>query len=508
MGDDMDSETRAAVIRKAYRRGDPLDTITSAHSVDAGDIFDAIADEPSDELARARSVGSRAVKAMRALWNNVAMITRLDDAGIPLLDTPKVIGALGNDIDVDVSVAILRFLGIPDEALEEPGPERLSDRLSLLYVVGKHHAIEPDYQLALAKMPLDAVAAFREFVKPEITYTRLAEILAVAETTALAIRAKRIATLTYSEYDEMALQVSRRLGRISRDENDPWPVPVATMAHRFGGGSWEAALKVLRLRIDRSEDRFGSDACLRALDDFVGYCFDHELSYDEQMYDQWVFFQTCILLERPSAAEVLAYFGTWDDGLKMIMGYEEDPEAAFANDHVYLWGFPSGFEDMTAQMNQDFTERRAEKWRRTGELISDLLERMPWNSFLRVEYASVEGNGTSPYAQATPSADGVWCEVVSEEFLPATVWPIDREFLASNHWSEPDADFPNWWKSQVSARDAGHQIVSALRHGRKCADVKEFRWSTGEFPPGPGPDGGVTLDDALNGAVQTLRNAS
>ena len=83
MGDDMDSETRAAVIRKAYRRGDPLDTITSAHSVDAGDIFDAIADEPSDELARARSVGSRAVKAMRALWNNVAMITRLDDAGIP-----------------------------------------------------------------------------------------------------------------------------------------------------------------------------------------------------------------------------------------------------------------------------------------------------------------------------------------------------------------------------------------------------------------------------------------
>ena len=102
--------------------------------------------------------------------------------------------------------------------------------MSLLYVVGKHHGIEPDYQLALAKMPLDAVAAFREFVKPEITYTRLAEILAVAETTALAIRAKSIATLTYSEYEEMAQQISRRLGRISRDGNDPWPVPVATLA--------------------------------------------------------------------------------------------------------------------------------------------------------------------------------------------------------------------------------------------------------------------------------------
>ena len=108
------------MIREAYRRGDPLETITSAQSVDAGDIFDAIADEPSDELARARSVGSRAVKAMSALWNNVEMVSRLDDAGIPLLDTPKVIGALGNDIDVDVAVAILQFLGIPDEAPAEP----------------------------------------------------------------------------------------------------------------------------------------------------------------------------------------------------------------------------------------------------------------------------------------------------------------------------------------------------------------------------------------------------
>ena len=91
-----------------------------------------------------------------------------------------------------------------------------------------------------------------------------------------------------------------------------------------------------------------------------------------------------------------------------------------------------------------------EDWRRAGVLISDLLAQMPWNSFLRVEYASAEGNGTNPYAQATTSADGVWCEVVSEEFLPAAVWPIDRKFLIDHDWSDPDASFPNWWKSQVS----------------------------------------------------------
>ncbi|BCW57842.1 hypothetical protein [Arthrobacter sp. StoSoilB20] len=506
MGDDKDSETRAAVIREAYRRGDPLETITSAHSVDAGDIFDAIADKPSDELARARSVGSRAVKSMSALWNNVEMVSRLDDAGIPLLDTPKVIGALGNDIDVDVAVAILKFLGIPDEAPAEPAPKLLSDRLSLLYVVGKHHGIEPDYQLALAKMPLDAVAAFRELVKPEVTYTRLAEILAVAETTALAIHAKSIATLTYSEYDEMAQQISRRLGRVSRDEKDPWPVPIASLVSRYGGGSWQGALDTIRLNVGTPEGRFGTKEHQDALDSFLDECELCGYAMSEESYDLWGFSQAGMLIERPSANEIMRHFGvSWDELIDQVFGSELTEMSATPLQSKFLL---RALRDEHAIDADGDGEPIDHDWHRAGVLISDLLAQMPWNSFLRVEYAGTRTNGANPYAQATPSADGVWCEVVSEEFLPATDWPIDREFLASNDWSEPDADFPNWWKSQVSPRDAGHQIVSALRYGRKCVDVTEFRWSTGEFPPGPGPDGGVTLDDALNGAVQTLRNAS
>lgn len=506
MGDEMGSETRAAVIREAYRRGDPLETITSAHSVIAGDIFDAIADRPSNELARARSVGSRAVKAMSALWNNVEMVTRLDDAGIPLLDTPKVIGALGNDIDVDVAVAILHFVGIPDEAPEEPAPKLLSDRLSLLYVVGKYHGIEPDYQLALAKMPLDAVAAFREFTKPDITYTRLAEILAVAETTALAIRAKTIATLTYSEYDDMAQQISRRLGRVSRDENDPWPVPVATLVNRHGGGSWQGAMDTIRLKVGTPEGRFGTNEHQDALDSFLDECELCGYAMSEESYDLWGFSQAGMLIERPSASEIVRHFGvSWDELMDQVFGSEVTEIPVTPVQSKFLLKALSNEHGIDADGEGEPAD---DDWHRAGVLISDLLAQMPWNSFLRVEYAGTRTNGANPYAQATPSADGVWCEVVSEEFLPATDWPIDREFLASNDWSEPDADFPNWWKSQVSPRDAGHQIVSALRYGRKCADVTEFCWSTGEFPPGPGPDGGVTLDDALNGAVQTLRNAS
>ena len=319
----LGAETPDAMIREAYRRGDPLKTMTSAHRVDAGSIFDVVADEPRGELERARSVRRRATQALGALWTNVDMVTRLDDSGIALSDTPKVVGALGSDIDVEVAVAMLHFLGIPDEAPELPGPKRLSDKLSLLYVLGKHQGIEPDYQLALAKMPLDAVAAFREFVKPEITYTRLAEILAVAETTALAIRAKTITTITYSEYNEGAEQISRRLGRISSDESDPWPVPVATLVNRYGGGNWHGAVDTIGLKVGTPEGRFGTQEHQDAIDSFLDECEMCGYSMNEETYDFWVFSQAGMLMERPSAVEIIRHFGvSWDELIDQIFGGE------------------------------------------------------------------------------------------------------------------------------------------------------------------------------------------
>lgn len=498
------AEASGSAILEAYRRGDPLAVIASAHGLDASGIFDHIA-ELKDDIARSRAVWQRAALTMRSIWANIDMITRLDYSGIALSDTPKVVAALGNEIDVDVAVAMMHFLGIPEEDPELP-LLRSTDRLSLLYVLGKHHGIEPDYQLALAKMPLDTLAAFRQFVKPNTTYTRLSEILAVSETTALAIRAKTIKSLSYSEYDKAVGQISRRFGRVSFDESDPWPVPTATLVDRYGGGSWQKALDTVGLEVCSSEDLFGVTEHQDSLDAFIDECEMCGYSMNVETYDLWVYAQAGMRIERPAAGDIIRHFGvTWDQLIELCVGSDVT--------EVQMQPAQSRLLEQARREERELDvegdrQEGVDDWHRTGNLVSELLARMPWNSFLRLEYDIGNNTPNRPYAQATPSADGVWCEVVSEEFLPAADWPMARQFLADDGWSGPDSDFPNWWKSQVSPADAGHQIITALRHGRQCTDVTKFRWSTGEFPPGPAPDGGVTLDEALNGAVQTLRNAS
>lgn len=137
-----------------------------------------------------------------------------------------------------------------------------------------------------------------------------------------------------------------------------------------------------------------------------------------------------------------------------------------------------------------------------------LNQRGHFGSFLSIQYADDAAEGLSPYAQAVPGADGVWFEIVSEKYLPADKWPIDAGYLNENRWSAPDNDFPNGYKDGIPHVEAGHQILEGLRYGRGCYDASKLQWHTGDFPSGPGPDVGVTLDDALNGIVQTLANAA
>ncbi len=167
---------------------------------------------------------------------------RLNDSGIDRPSIPTVLKALGTEIDIDIAVELLHIPGIPwDRAEPNLPPRRLVDKLSLLYIAGRHHGVEPDYQLALGKMSLTAVAELRDLLHPNLPFRRLAEILAVIETTALAIRAREIQTLTYSDYDAMAKQVTRQLGKISRDSSEPWPVPGPELRRRYGHGFWEDA---------------------------------------------------------------------------------------------------------------------------------------------------------------------------------------------------------------------------------------------------------------------------
>lgn len=493
------SGNRDSRVLEAYRKGDPLRTIAleKGTTVEAicSTIVGGFAEEA--ELARSRSVRRRSRRTIEEIWANEEMVSLLDDAMIDPADIPKILAALGIEIDVETAVELLDGLRTPwtrPEDEEDLPPRRLGDKLSLLYIAGKHHGIEPDYQLALGKMSLATVSGLRELLHPNVPYRRLAEILAVIENAALAIRAKKITTLAYSDYDKAFQEISRQLGSIAKNRTDPWPVPAGTLVHRYGHGFWEVALNTAGLRLQSAEARFAEYDYLQALDDFTEECITANFPMDIGNYDRFVIAQAAMRSDCPSAAEVVRHYGSWEAALDTILPPEPDVEL---------------IDDVQSQ-DRDIAPREAvdDEWHEAGTLISDLLGRMPWNSFLRVEYHADGEMRTSPYAQATPSADGVWCEIVSEQYLPAVEWPIDHGFLQENGWSAPDEEVPNWLKMRVPQGDAGHEIVKGLRHGRQCRDPQKLRWSTGEFPAGPSPDGGVTLDDALAGVVQTLRNAS
>lgn len=99
---------------------------------------------------------------------------------------------------------------------------------------------------------------------------------------------------------------------------------------------------------------------------------------------------------------------------------------------------------------------------------------MPWNSFLSINYGNQCDGSRRPYAQASPSTDGVWCEIVAEEFLPPDHWPIDTDYLVSNGWSAPDEEVPNWHMC-VPPFEAGHKLLEGLKHGRLCRDPQKVR---------------------------------
>lgn len=503
-------EAASVDIRDLYRRGDPLRFIAAAKdcSTEGVSVLALTQADIKDELERSRAVRRRCLATNEALSANEDMIERLHASGLDRDEIPKVLNALGISMDVQIAAELLHIPGIPGgQPVEEVLPRRLSDKLSLLYVTGVHHQIKPDYQLALGKMSLAAVSELRGLLNSRLPYRRMAEILAVIETTALAIRARAITTISHADYKNAVETTSLRLGSIANDSSDPWPVPAAKLRTRYGYGSWESVLKSAGMQLISNDQCFSDVDYLEALDRFTEDCINLGIPVNIELYDQWIVAEAAVKNECPSAVEVIRHYGSWDEAIEVVLprDLESDEEP---DSHEFHWGFPFGFEDESLAINEAKSQRATEEWKQAGELIGQLLAKMPWNGFLRVEYDGDEEITTRPYAQGTPSADGVWCEIVSEQYLPAAEWPIDRRYLEKSGWSAPDEEVPNWRKERVPTGEAGHAIVRGLRHGRRCKDANKLRWSTGEFPSGPGPDGGVTIERALEGEVQNLRNAA
>ncbi|GAP54651.1 hypothetical protein AHiyo6_12160 [Arthrobacter sp. Hiyo6] len=486
-------------VTRAFLAGDPLRCIADAANMSSREVLRILGSRFADrgEEQRSKALRSRCNATLAALYQERERFEQLKQARIDFVDIPKVLAALGAPVDVDIAEEMLRSTHVFKELLHRAVQQQTGevefvppiDMLSLLYVLGRHRGVQPDYEMALGVMPLSYVAEIRDLLGPSHPYGQSAEILAVIESTAQAIRDGDVAGISYSDYEEIAEAISADLGDGLAGREDRWPVPARTVRRHLGRGFWDTALASAGLQPTSDPLSFSTSDFVEAAHGFSMAEHYFGSPKDVASYDSWVTAEMAAGRRRPSVVAIRRYFGAWESVMGAAMPSEVEDEYDGMVNHI------------RAQNNVEVG------WAKAGELISEILANMQWNSFLNIEYADGT-DGLTPYAQAVPSADGVLFEIVSEQYLPAEEWAIDTGYLTGNGWSAPDDDFPNWSKDGIPHIEAGHQILEGLRFGRGCEDASKLRWHTGQFPNGPGPDGGVTLDDALNGIVQTLGNAA
>ncbi|MGY2743438.1 TY-Chap domain-containing protein [Arthrobacter sp. UYCu723] len=485
----------------SFRAGDPLSSIAAAANMHSYQMLRLLCSRVADraEEQRSKAIRDRCYATGAALWHERERFEQLHAAGIDFRDIPKVLAALGAPVDVDIAVEMLRSTHMFKDILYRvrqqqggigAGIAAPTDALSLLYVTGLHRGVKPDCEMALGMMPVSSIADIRDLLGTRHPHRDTARILGIIEATAQAIRSGNVAGISSSEYGELAEVIALHLDDAGTPSGASWPAPADELRRRLGLGFWDTALGSVGLQLPSTRDRFNAAEFADAAAGFM--CAYDQFGSPKEVasYDSWMIAETAAGRDRPSAVAIMRHFAAWESVIGAVMPSEIEDEYDGMVNHI------------RAGNNVQ------EGWAKAGELVSEVLANMPWNSFLSIQYADDDTEGLAPYAQAVPSADGVWFEIVSEKYLPADQWPIEKGYLTRNRWSAPDSNFPNWYKDGIPHIEAGHQILEGLRYGRGCDDASKLQWHTGEFPTGPGPDGGVTLDDALNGIVQTLSNAA
>jgi hypothetical protein len=131
------------------------------------------------------------------------------------------------------------------------------------------------------------------------------------------------------------------------------------------------------------------------------------------------------------------------------------------------------------------------RWNELAGEVGAALARLRPGRFLLIEYHAQGTWDPRPYAQCAREVDSWYCEVVSQNYLGASTWPIDELAMRRTGWLLPDDETANWWRNAETAEQAAELLVDGLRHGRLCPDPEAFAWSVGTFPSGP--DGGEPL---------------
>lgn len=492
---DRRSPTDQAVA--SYLSGEPLRCIAAALQEQSYQVLRMVSTRIADsgEKQRSEALRKRCGATAELLGGEMERTERLMSAGIEAVDVPKVLVAFGVPLDVEIAVELLRSLEILEDiylrGFQADGNNRPVVRsiemLSLFYVIGRHRGVEPDYRFALGKMPLPGIAEFRELQTGRLPASEIAEVIATVEKTAEEVRTGNTAGISYSDYRDTALLLAEESDHGGRG----WLVPAPVIRDRVGRGSWSTTLMAACLTPLSTEERFSPHDYEEAVQEFLRVFHYFGSPKDVASYDSWVIAEKAAGRDRPSVIAIRRHFGTWES----VIGAAIPPEV--------------GVDEFAGLVAMCRSQNDVEyDWARAGERVSEVLAQMPWNSFLSIDYGDETDGPNRPYAQATTSADGVWCEIVSEEFLSAEQWPINIDYLVRNGWSAPDQVVPNWHKQGVPPIEAGHQILEGLAYGRNCHDPQKVRWHSGEFPGGPGPDGGVILDFASTGVDRALRKAS
>jgi len=133
----------------------------------------------------------------------------------------------------------------------------------------------------------------------------------------------------------------------------------------------------------------------------------------------------------------------------------------------------------------------ANSWRVVAEELATVALTLTWGSFLILDYDPTRLGENCPFVQAAPGPPGWFAEVVSERFLPAGAWPLDRAWLRGAAWNAPDASTDNWWCDAVAPDRIVDCLIDALRCARSCLLPDVVRITTGRFPLPP--IGGETL---------------
>lgn len=337
-----------------------------------------------------------------------------------------------------------------------------------------------------------------------------------------------LTSVTREEYRDFLDHLPDYLAELSAKREGHWPVSDLVFQDHIGEGSWSRAL----LSVSMSpEHRYAPDGTDRvpeytearfrsAMADFFTFCIRTDRKPQALLYGRWASSGARGRVPRPNLATVRHHFGSWSaaliHGRELINDnapgqgdprYEEHwvgPWQPFADVDAASGQAPSARDrgrdaaasaGAAARDPQHWTERgigvvehvietaTADEtaWEDLTAEIAQALADLPWHHFLTVEYETGNGLNESPFAQAFTGPGGVDVTVVSEQFLPAIVWPIDDEYLTETGWTAPSESHPQWRQHRLAPERAAGVLVQGLRYGRDCTDPYKFRWGSGSF---------------------------